>query len=61
MSVWAELEGLLQLRNDVFAAACLFAGKKKSTWGNNICQFDMIFVQFTLSALVQTGLFLGEP
>ena len=31
----------------MFAAACLFAGKKKSTWGN-ICQFDMLFVQFTL-------------
>ena len=43
MSVWAELS----LRNDVFAAACLFAGKKKST-GGNICQFDMLFVQFTL-------------
>ena len=47
MSVWAELEGCCSLRNDVFAAACLFAGKKNSTWGN-ICQFEMLFVQFTL-------------
>ena len=31
----------------MFAAACLFAGKKNSTWGN-ICQFEMLFVQFTL-------------
>ena len=31
----------------MFAAACLFAGKKKSTWGN-ICQFEMLFAQLTL-------------
>ena len=42
-----SLRGCCSLRNDVFAAACLFAGKKKSTWGN-ICQFEMLFVQFTL-------------
>ena len=42
MSVWAELEGLLQ--------PGLFAGKKNSTWGN-ICQFEMLFCAIYFAAL----------
>ena len=43
----AELEGLLQPEKRCVCCRMLVSGKKNSTWGN-ICQFEMLFVQFTL-------------